>query len=112
MGFNSTLVIMNDSLHEIAKDKNFGKKVSDAVQRVDHEKYVDISSGCCGNAATVVDCHHADGTALIAVGGNCATVLMPYAGSYRHHTKEGQERMLRAWADELGFRVAKKPKRK
>lgn len=109
MGFNSTLVIMNDCLGDIKKDPKFGKKVSDAISKIGcfPSKTVDISSGPCVNAATVVDCHHADGTSLIAVGGNYATVLTPYVGR-DHHTDDAKEKILREWADQMGFRLVKK----
>jgi len=109
MGYNSTVIIMNDCLNEIRKDQRFGEKVSDAILKLNTtlNKGIDISSGYCCNAATVVDCHHADNTSLIAVGGNCASVI-PYVGGSAHHTIESQERILREWADRMGFRLVKK----
>jgi len=108
MGYNSTVIIMNDCLSEIRKDQRFGEKISDAILELNtFDKEVDISSGCCCNAATVVDCHHADSTSLIAVGGNCASVVQ-YVGGSAHHTIESQERILREWADRMGFKLVKK----
>ena len=31
MGYNSTVIIMNDCLNEIRKDQRFGEKVRDAI---------------------------------------------------------------------------------
>lgn len=113
MGFNTTLVIMNDALHIIEKDPEFGAKVAQAAQNFGcyGKKHVDISSGGHCNAATVVDCHHADQTSIILVGGNMGTVAVPYAGGW-DHSEKAQERMLRYWADKMGFRLTKKAKRK
>lgn len=110
MGFNSTLIIMNDCLNEIKNDKNFGEKVHNAIIRYDsmNKKGIDISSGCCVNAATVIDCHHADGTSLIAIGGNYGTIISPYVYGYSHHTEKAKENILRAFANDMGFRIVRK----
>jgi hypothetical protein len=101
MGYNTTLIILNDSLHEIANDKNFGRKVAEAITTRERK---DIHSGCHCNAATVIETHHADSVKLIAVGGNCGKDL-GYVGDYRSTTEE----MLRTLAESMGFRVSKKP---
>jgi hypothetical protein len=107
MGFNSTIVVMNDSLGEIEKDPEFGKKVAAAIAKMScYEKPVDISSGHSCNAATVIDCHHADSNSIIVVGGNMGEVAVPYAGSYN----ATEEQMVRRWAEKLGFNLTKKPK--
>lgn len=111
MGFNSVVVVLNDCLSEIEKDPKFGKKVGDAISS-NHmrQKPVDIDSGYCVNAATVVSCEHANVTQLIAVGGNCATVLAYLWGD--HHTEEGQLNLLKNWADSMGYNVIKKRNKK
>lgn len=114
MGFNSTLLVLNDCLDQIAKDKDFGKKVEQTILRypfIGEYGGRDISSGHCGNAATVLSCQHADATALLAVGGNCGTILSPNVG-LSHYTEDDKERILREYANELGFYIVKKRKRK
>ena len=113
MGFNTTLVIMNDALHVIAKDADFGAKVAQAAAQYGcyGNKPVDVSSSGHCNAATVVDCHHADHTSIILVGGNCATVALPYAGGWDHSSAEDHERILKEWARKLGYVVSKKRRR-
>jgi hypothetical protein len=113
MGFNTTIIIMNDALHVIAKDTEFGAKVAQAASQYGcyGKKPVDISSSGHCNAATVVDCHHADHTSIILVGGNMGTVALPWAGGWDHDEK-AQEGMLRYWAEKQGFRLVKKAKRK
>lgn len=107
MGYNSTLVIMNDALHEIRDDKDFGKKVYDAVLTVTRGKSVDIAIGGFCNVATVIETHHADSIKLIAVGGNYGQDL-GYTGSYNSTPEE----LLKTLADNLGYRVVKKPTKK
>lgn len=111
MGYNSTLVVMNDDLHEIEDDAEFGKKVAQAI--IQHDRYSragipnDISSGHCANAATVITTHHADETSIIAVGGNYGTVIGRTWG-YSHHTPEDKERILRSLAKEMGYDLRKR----
>ena len=102
MGFNSTVIVLNDALHQIAEDKEFGKKVADAISGLSVGRKVDISSGGHCNAATVIETHHADGIKLIAVGGNCGQDL-GYVGHYR----STQLDMLKQLAENLGYRITK-----
>jgi hypothetical protein len=105
MGYNSTLIVLNDALHQISEDKDFGKKVADAIShlQVSHGEQVGIHSGGHCNAATAVESHHADGIKLIAIGGNCAQDL-GYVGGYRSSPLD----MLESLADSLGYSVVKK----
>lgn len=113
MGFNSTVVVMNDALHEIAEDENFGAKLAAAVQKLSlgsrhiGEHGVDISSGGHCNAATAIESHHADNIAVVAVGGNCATVIGRSWGN--HHKKEDKLFILKQLADQFGYTLRKKP---
>ena len=108
MGYNTTVVVMNDSLDAIERDPEFGKNLSKAISQLRFGRSVDVPAlGHC-NAATAVETHHADNTTLIAVGGNYATLLATSWG-YSHHKTEDAERLLRAWADKLGFVLHKKP---
>ena len=108
MGYNATLVVICDALDQIALDKEFGKKVADAVglMGLDNTKRVDIASGSHANAAHVVESHHADTTAIIAVGGNLG-VVQSQTRDWAHHKPEVQERMVRDWAQKLGFDLVK-----
>lgn len=103
MGYNTTLVVLNDALHEIREDKDFGRKVYEAALTVSRGKRVDISIGGFANVATVIETHHADGIKLIAVGGNCGQDL-GYVGNYNATELD----MLKALADKLGYSVSKK----
>lgn len=113
MGYNTSMIVLNDALGDIAKDAEFGAKVRDAVDRLTlrmHTHGIDIQSGCSVNAATVIESHHADETAIIAVGGNCASVWFDVAGS-DHHEDEFVLRALREIADFMGYKLVKSRKK-
>jgi len=111
MGFNTTVVVMNDAGDQIANDPTFGKKLAQAIRGMFGDRGpIDVSAGNHLNAATVIESHHADNTVLVAVGGNFATALLQ-TGGYRHHEVQGQEQLLRDLADKLGYRISKKPAR-
>lgn len=82
MGFNTTVVILNDDLHIVENDPEFGKKLANAIRSMRSsasEKPIDVSarSGNCTacNAASVIETHHADNTILVRVGGNTGSVV-------------------------------------
>lgn len=80
MGYNSTVVILNDALHVIETDPEFGKRLADAVKRAVMGKPVGVaahsaSGGIYCNAATVIETHHADYDVLVRVGGNRGEVI-------------------------------------
>lgn len=81
MGFNTTVVILNDALHEIEKDKDFGKNLVDAIMRLNDPREktpIYFASGNHCNPACVVETHHADFDVLIRVGGNTGEVVAEY----------------------------------
>ena len=110
MGYNTTVVVMNDALSSIERDPEFGKKLSRAISEAVHGKRVDVISGCLCNAATVIETHHADQTAIVTVGGNYGT-LQAYSWGFTHHTPESAEKHLREWADKMGFVLHRKVKK-
>lgn len=108
MGYNTTLVVLNDALHQIKEDKEFGAKVYSAALRVSGNlRPIDISAGMHCNAATVIETHHADTIKLIAVGGNYGQDL-GYHGNYRSTPEE----ILKSLADSMGYRLVKKHAKK
>jgi hypothetical protein len=76
MGFNTTVVILNDALHAIEKDPEFGKKLSNAVLRSISRQDcpVHFSAGC-SDAGSVIETHHADQDVLVSVGENTGVVV-------------------------------------
>jgi hypothetical protein len=98
MGYNTTVIIMNDGLDQIANDPLFGKKLADAIRQLSQRiesgsRGIDVRAGNHCNPATVIETHHADETVLVAVGGNNATILGHKFG-YRHGDKEFQWDLL------------------
>lgn len=98
MGFNTTVVVYNDSLSDIESDPEFGKRLVKAIQEQGggREKITVFAFGAHGSstAAVVVDQHHADETSLVAVGGNTGVVVHKQLGG-SFLTKEGQDAILR-----------------
>lgn len=75
MGFNTTVVILNDGLHDIKKDKDFGKKLYDAISDF-QGRPITLYSGH-GNVGAVIETHHASHDVLISVGGNTGEIIDP-----------------------------------
>lgn len=108
MGYNTTVVIVNDALDQIAKDTKFGENLARAIKnKAGVRSRIDVESGNHCNAAHVVETHHADETVLVSVGGNLGVAQLTYHG-WDHHEREGQEAMLKEWANKLGFDLVKK----
>ena len=79
MGFNTTVVVLNDCLHEIENDPEFGKKLAAAIRSFDHRpERMPYVTG----QTQVIGCHHADGMMVFAVGGNTGREV-GYGGGYR-----------------------------
>jgi hypothetical protein len=111
LGWNATLLILTDALHQIKEDKEFGKKVHDAVLHFGlKNEPVDINCNGHCNAATVIDHHHADTSSLIAIGGNYGTVILQYCGGYSHHTDQAKLNILEEFARQMGYKIVKDKK--
>lgn len=110
MGFNSTVIVMNDALHEIKSDPDFGKNLAHAIMMhgAGQGRHVDVGAGGHANAASVVDCQHADVVSIIAMGGNHGTVMLRTHNGGRHHAESEQIDLLKALADKYGYRLTKK----
>lgn len=113
MGWNTTVVVLNDALDQIKNDPEFGKKLAAAVSKLSlpagthRPAYgVDISAGYHGNAATAIETHHADITKVVLVGGNIGEDL----GSVWLYGEEPKElRLARAMAEKHGYHLRKNP---
>lgn len=103
MGFNTTVVVLNDVLGEIEKDEKFGEKLADAIKSLSGPDPVSM----LGGGVKVLETHHNSSVAVVAVGGNYGTVLA-WGPDVSHHTHEGQEKLLKALAEKLGYRLTKK----
>lgn len=98
---------MTDALHEIARDPNFGKNLSDAISAQSTFQYdrINVRAGCYGYAATVIESHHADYNVVVAIGGNVGIVL----GNTYSRTRNSPEEILKQLAENLGYVIYKKP---
>jgi hypothetical protein len=108
VGFNTTIVICNDAMHEIAKDPHFGQKVSDAASQhisAQGPQYFAYSS-------KIVAQHHADGVSINLVGGNtgkCIGTSRRGDGSWARGNEQEIVRILREVAADYGYRLSKIP---
>ena len=73
MGFNATVVILNDRLSEIERDPEFGKKLARAIRCFDRSRpermpYVT-------GQTQVIEVAHADTLQVVAIGGNTGRVI-------------------------------------
>jgi hypothetical protein len=107
MGFNTSAIILNDGLAEIAGDPDFGKKLVEGVHRLDFEnrKFVTVSAGCHANPFGLMETHHADYYSVVAVGGNYIQYLGD-GGYYRN----GPEEILKSVAESMGYKLVRKRK--
>jgi hypothetical protein len=111
MGFQSTIMILNDAMEEIDKDpKGWWQKTKSLITRHNGTKSPEeYGFGTHGNGFTLVDVHHADNTSVIAVGGNHASLLTRLS-KHPHHDEKGQIELLKALAKEHGYRLVKESK--
>lgn len=115
MGWNTSMIVLNDALHMIEEDTQFGANVAKAVRQLNmrgvskYRPILDVpaispsGNSIHANAASVIEQHHADYTVLVAFGGNTARSL-GHVGGYR----STDEDILRALADKMGYRIVKK----
>lgn len=109
MGYNTTIVVMNDYLSNIKDDSEFGKKLADKVIAAAREKPLDVSAGGAVNAATVIESHHSSHYVPILVGGNHGKVM---EGIYIGWDVEDPElELLKRLAEKHGYNLHRKPKK-
>lgn len=125
MGFNTTIVVLNDCIGDIEKNTNLGKQIADAIR----EKAINHEPIRAAQGVTVIETHHADSTVLVAVGGNLGRVvtsvygynaddsdiakaMVEKTGTKIHHKKPTLEEVKKL-AKEYGWRcitLRRKPK--
>jgi len=123
MGFNASVIVYNDALEGIRKDKEFGRKLAEAISKLSlPSEYrgpgggdwgVAVSAGGYGQAATAIETHHADYDTIIAMGDNRGLILSNAVHPWSNKDDEDERvQYLRALADQMGYHIRKKPKRK
>ena len=109
MGFNSTVLILNDRLEEIKRNpQQFAENLYTAIGRT----IIDLPQEFSPGQSEVIDCQHADVVSIIAVGGNCASILGRYGNGGHHHQEESKIQLLKWLADDYGYRLVRKSKKK
>lgn len=115
MGFNSVIIIRNDSLHVIAENGlTFTEKIVSAIQsgggHLREGTFVDIGIQGHVNAATLFHMAHADIHNAYLIGGNTARFIP--GGSMVYHTwrdpKQVDLELIKSMADAAGYRLVRK----
>jgi hypothetical protein len=114
MGFQTMVIVRNDCLDDIRNDKEFGRKIYNAVTQGWGRMPVDISSDRSCNAATVIESHHVDGCVLLLACGG--TIFKLGHGDKYWSEHPGKTKELQTIADNVlrvyGLKVIKAPKKK
>lgn len=97
MGNQTTLVILNDALHDIRNDPEFGNRLYNATLGQNGCRFNTIPAGTYANAAEIIETHHAGSDVLILAGGNTAKQIDLPLDSPIYFTANGCELML-TWA--------------
>jgi hypothetical protein len=77
MGWNTTVVILNDALNDIETDPDFGKKLANAVKRAINRREcpIRVGAGCFSPAAMVIETHDGGAAVTVEVFGNTGRVV-------------------------------------
>jgi hypothetical protein len=100
MGYNTACLILNDRLHDIAKDPNAGAKIQTAILCAARDQ----NKGPAG--FYTLQSQHADIAQIVVISANSIKEI-----GYGHW-RDSQETLLRKLADQHGFRLVKKPIKK
>lgn len=114
MGYNTTVVVMNDAIDQIRNDATFGRKLAEAIlENAGTYRRVDVSAGNHANAAHVVEQHHADGLVVVGVGGNLGQVI-GIGGHWRLDVTRPEDLkvVLGNLAARIGYRLQRMPQAK
>ena len=106
MGMNTTIVLLNDGLDSIAKEKDLGEKIASAVRHlaVDPRPQA-VSAGNHANPLYVVETHHADHYRPILVGANHG---IPLDCSIFWDGPDHELDLLQKLAAKRGYRLVKR----
>lgn len=109
MGYNTIIVIYNDSLSIIEQDNNFGRRLSKSIKdKYSSDKPIDFNTkagNACHSAGLVVDCQHADNEQLIFVHQN-------HGEKFGNLNQTKKLSILKEYANKEGYTIRKLPKRK
>lgn len=104
MGYNTSVIVLNDAISNIRKDKDFNQRFADAVsQKIMRDKPIDVSAGGHVNAVRIIETHHADIIRPIFVGGNIGNVIDNVHIYWNDN--EPELTLLKQLANKLNYRI-------
>lgn len=100
-GFNTTLVVMNDRLQDIANDPEFGKALATAIAEFGNST---VRPYPTGHGVYIIEQHGHELASVLIATDNKAECLM-----FLDDPKDAKQQIMRALAKELGYRIVKLP---
>ena len=112
MGYQTTVMLLNDHIDGLKTDTGFGPRLYNAILESGLPAYrnkgLSLSLGNCGNGAMVLPSQHADQVQIVAVGGNYMVPLGTLWGRWTH--MQEPEKLLKELASQMGYRLVRLPK--
>lgn len=113
MGYQTSVMLLNDHIDGLKTDTGFGERLYHSILEATLPQYRDkgksLSLGNCGNGAMVLPSQHADNVQIVAVGGNYMKNIGTLWG--RWPQMQEPEKLLKELADQMGYRLVRKPQR-
>jgi len=109
MGYNTTVVVLNDALSAIMRDPAFGENLAKACAQpmlLGTKTMIEVPALNHVNAAHVIETHHADQLVPVLIGGNMGTPISGLHLGYR----DTEVAMLKSLAEKHGYNL--RPKRR
>lgn len=105
MGYNTSVLILNDRLHDIRKDKDFVEKLADGIGR----QFMTCKPlwGFDKHQTTILGQNHADVVSVLMVGGNMGVEIAQINNGGHIAEIEDQIKLLKEVANNFGFRLVK-----
>lgn len=106
MGNRTVVVLYTDQTHEWSKDPLLGQKIATGQNAC----YMSRSgTGSDLHYGMVVECSHADTQTLAVLDGYTFSPIVHSSWYQGQKFKDVQDSLLKAWAEERGYRLVKKP---
>lgn len=109
MGYNTTVVVLNDALNLIMRDPAFGENLAKACAQpllFGTKELIAVPALNHVNAAHVIETHHADRLVPVLIGGNIGKAVEDLHLGYR----DTEVAMLKALAVKHGYELRTKRK--
>jgi|SRR5271155_3080940 len=103
MGFNTSVVILNDALGSLEDDNEFGARLAAGIRAIQIKRPQDVRIGNHLNACHIIESHHADQMQPLVVGSNYG---WPIEGTYfdwRGSNEEIELELLQQLAKKHGY---------